>query len=101
VEIVPQIWLTYDELATLIGCDPQAARMAASAIPLDRRKSHDGHTRAKLNPQLTEIFLDRLARQWIDRVLVGCAGDLADLHAKMAVAVSSVASDRGPAAIAS
>jgi hypothetical protein len=82
---VPQIWLTYEELATLIGCDSPAARAAASTIPLDRRKSHDGHTRAKLNAQLTEIFLDQLARHWIDREIAACAGDLRMVREQMAI----------------
>jgi hypothetical protein len=93
---VPQIWLTYDELATLIGCDPPAARATASAIPLDRRKSHDGHTRTKLNAQLTEIFLDRLAQHWIDREVAASAGDLHMVRERMAI--RPVARERTPAA---
>jgi hypothetical protein len=96
---VPQIWLTYDELATLIGCDAPAARATASAISLDRRESRDGHTRAKLNAQLTEIFFDRLARDWIDREIAACAGDLHVVRGRMAVGL--VATERVPAAWAS
>lgn len=82
---MPQIWMTYDELGALLDCDAAAAREAASAMPLDRRKSHDGHTRAKLNAKLTEIFLDRLARHWIDREITTCVGDLQAVRERMAV----------------
>jgi hypothetical protein len=96
---VAQIWLTYDELAALIGCDATAAHATAAAIPLDRRKSHDGHTRAKLNAQLTEIFLDRLARHWLEREIAMCAGDLHALRERMAA--RPVVVEHAPVAIAS
>jgi hypothetical protein len=66
---VPQIWLTYDELAALMDCDATAARTVAAAVPLDRRRSRDGRTRAKLNGVLTEIFLNRMSRGRFDRDL--------------------------------
>jgi hypothetical protein len=81
---VPQIWLTYDELGDLIGCDAAAARATACTMPLDRRKCHDGHTRAKLNTLLTETFLDRLAQRWIDREVAACADDLREVRELMA-----------------
>jgi hypothetical protein len=64
---VPQIWLTYDELGALMDCNAAAARMIAAAVPLARRHSRDGRTRAKLNGALTEIFLDRMSRERFDR----------------------------------
>jgi hypothetical protein len=94
---VPQIWLTYDELAALIDCDAPTARATAAAMPLDRRKSHDGLTRAKLNMQLTEIFFDRLMRQWIDREVAMCADDLRSVRERMAV--RPVVVDHAPAAM--
>jgi hypothetical protein len=66
---VPQIWLTYDELAALMDCDATAARAVAAAVPLDRRRSRDGRTRAKLNGALIEIFLNRMSRGRPDRDL--------------------------------
>lgn len=81
---MPQFWLSYDELGTLMGCDAEAARAAAAAIPLDRRRSHDGQTRAKLNLALTEIFLDRLVQRRLDQQLQACAGELKALHRRMA-----------------
>jgi hypothetical protein len=95
---VPQIWMTYDELAGLIGCDATAARATAAAVPLDRRRSHDGHTRAKLNAQLTDMFLDRLARHWLDREIAMCAGDLHALRERMAA--RPVVAEHAPVAIA-
>lgn len=81
---MPQIWLSYDELADLMGCDAEAARTAAASIPLDRRKSHDGRTRAKLNPDLADLFLDRVLRHRLDQELRACAGDLRAVHQRMA-----------------
>lgn len=96
---MPQIWLTYDELAMLIGCDASAARTAAHTIPLDLRKSHDGRTRAKLDAQLTEIFLDRLTQHRIDREIAMCAADLHVLRERMLI--RSVATESASAALAS
>jgi hypothetical protein len=54
---MPQIWMTYDELATLSNCAPADARMRAIHLSLDRRKSRDGATRVKLDLALTAKFL--------------------------------------------
>ena len=81
---MPQIWLTYDEFAALMDCDEAEARLHAATLPLDRRRSRDGRTRVKLNPSLTEAFLDHLARHHLDRQLTACAGDLAAMREKMA-----------------
>jgi hypothetical protein len=96
---VPQIWLTYDELGALMGCDAIAARSTAAAMQLDRRKSHDGNTRAKLNAELTEIFLDRLARQWLDCEIAVCAGDLHAMRQRMAA--YPVVVEHAPVSVAS
>jgi hypothetical protein len=96
---VPQIWLTYDELAALMDCDPAGARGAALAIQLDRRKSRDGQTRAKLTASLTEAFLDRELRQRLEREIVACAGDLRAMRERMA-AHSAVAAPKSRSAAA-
>jgi len=54
---MPQIWMTYDELATLCECSSSEARLRAIHLSLDRRKSRDGATRVKLDPALTAKFL--------------------------------------------
>jgi len=80
---VPQIWMTYDELAALMGCDPAQARGAAAAIRLDRRRSRDGHTRAKLTPALIAAFLDGVLAQRLEQEIAACAGDLHALRERM------------------
>jgi hypothetical protein len=81
---VPQIWLTYDELAALMNCDPLHARGAAKALGLDRRRSRDGQTRAKLTPPLTEAFLESVLREHIERDVAACASALRATHEQMA-----------------
>jgi hypothetical protein len=82
---VPQIWLTYEELAALMSCDGSSARNAAIALRLDRRRSRDGQTRAKLTPQLTEAFLERVLREHIERDVAACADALRAKHEQMAM----------------
>ncbi len=53
---MPQIWMTYDELATLCGCTAAEARLRAIHLSLARRRSHDGATRVKLDLALTAKF---------------------------------------------
>jgi hypothetical protein len=81
---VPQIWLTYDELAALMDCDAATARGTAAAIGLDRRKCHDGCTRAKLNPSLMEVFLDRILGRYLQQEIDTCAADLRSMRDHMA-----------------
>jgi len=81
---VPQIWLTYDELAVLMNCDAASARSAAAAFRLDRRRSRDGHTRTKLTPPLVEAFFDRVLQQRLDHEIAACAGDLRAMRERMA-----------------
>jgi len=82
---VPQIWLTYEELAALMDCDAISARDAAMALGLDRRRSRDGQTRAKLTPPLTDAFLDRVLREHIEREVAACASTLRAKHEQMAM----------------
>ena len=46
---MPQVWMTYDEIAALLGCDIQDVREKATQRALDRKKSRDGFTRVKLD----------------------------------------------------
>ena len=87
---MPQIWLTYDELAALMNCDPARAREAAIAFRLDRRKSRDGQTRAKLTPPLAEAFLREVLRQRLDQEIAACAGDLRAMRDRMAADAAAV-----------
>lgn len=91
---VPQIWLTYDELAALMDCDPADARSAALAIRLDRRKSRDGQTRAKLTPSLTDALLDSMLRQHLEQEIAACAGDLRAMRERMTARTAVAAPKR-------
>jgi uncharacterized OsmC-like protein len=55
---MPQIWMTYDELAALFGCSAADVKLRVNHLSLDRRKSHDGITRIKLNVALTAKFFE-------------------------------------------
>jgi hypothetical protein len=91
---VPQIWLTYDELAAWMNCDRAGARVAAMAIGLDRRKSRDGQTRAKLTPPLAKAFLDDILRQRLEQEIAACAGDLRLMHERMTADSNAVSQAR-------
>lgn len=96
---MPQIWLTYEELAELFNCDPARARSTAAAIGLDRRKSRDGRTRAKLTAPLAEALLDGVLRQRLEHEIATCAGDLRAMRERMATRSSAI--PRLPSVIAS
>ena len=54
---MPQIWMTYREIADMLGFDTDTARAETIRRPLDRKKSRDGSTRAKLDLELTALFV--------------------------------------------
>lgn len=67
-ELMPQIWLTDDELGTVLQCEPARARARALAQGWHRRRCSDGVTRAKLPVQMFEDFvLEYAARLMADR----------------------------------
>ena len=58
---MPQIWLSYEELAEYLGCGgPQAANLAASAH-WPRRRCSDGLMRTKLPPEEAAVFMREYA----------------------------------------
>lgn len=57
---MPQIWMTYEELAGMLDCSVAAAREHAHVEQLDRKISRDGKKRAKLNARLSAIFIARI-----------------------------------------
>src|SRR5664279_4326410 len=57
---VPQIWMTYEELAGMLDCTVMEARDRAHFERLDRKISRDGEKRAKLNVAMTGIFIERI-----------------------------------------
>lgn len=63
---MPQIWMTYDELATLCECTSSEARSRTIHLSLDRRKSRDGATRVKLDLALTAKFFASIRASDVD-----------------------------------
>ena len=54
---MPQIWLTYDELADFTQRTPIAAREAAIEWGWTRRRSRDGFSRVKLPPIVATLYM--------------------------------------------
>ncbi|MFK4496645.1 hypothetical protein ABIF86_000936 [Bradyrhizobium japonicum] len=84
---MPQIWMTYDELATLSGCSAAEARMQAMHLSLDRRKSRDGNTRVKLNLALMARFFETVREAEFD--LDDAITALRDTHRQMSGVLST------------
>ena len=57
---MPQIWMTYEELAGMLDCTVMQARERVKLECLDRKISHDGEKRAKLSVAMTRIFIERI-----------------------------------------
>lgn len=64
---MPQIWMTYEEVGELLGCDPYEARSHGLNAGWARKKSRDGQTRLKLPSSAVHMFLDRYVERYIDR----------------------------------
>lgn len=83
---MPQIWMTYDELGELAGCSGSDARNLAIAMSLDRKKSRDGLSRAKLNADLSQRYFTRIRSDSIDTESIEidtAVNLLRSLHAQM------------------
>jgi hypothetical protein len=57
---VPQIWLSYGELGSLLQCRPEEARSLAIANGADRKKSRDGLSRVKLTATWMDLFIQEI-----------------------------------------
>jgi hypothetical protein len=57
---MPQIWMTYEELAGMLDCTVMEAREIIHLERLDRKISRDGKKRAKLNITMIGMFIERL-----------------------------------------
>jgi hypothetical protein len=79
---MPQIWMTYDEVADLLDCEAPVARQHAIECRLDRKKSRDGNTRVKLDHALAAIFVARIRDT--DNALDRAIGELRRVHGEMA-----------------
>jgi uncharacterized membrane protein YccC len=81
-DLMPQIWMTYGELADLMECGLSQASDHVHSERLDRKRSRDGHVRVKLNLTLMELFVARI-RAAADQPLDQAIHDLRGLHALM------------------
>ncbi len=79
---MPQIWMTYDEIAGLLGCSADAARAKAVYRWLDRKKSRDGLTRVKLDTEWTAHFVAAIRET--DPGLDEAVRGLQTIHGEMA-----------------
>ncbi|MCF8475530.1 MAG: hypothetical protein K9G60_00750 [Pseudolabrys sp.] len=102
---MPQIWMTYEEVADLLACGTDQALARIRNDRLDRKISHDGQKRVKLNLALIGLFLDQVRARTnpLDRAIA----DLQHVHGLMAGAdpnedllFEPVARDGGAAAVA-
>jgi hypothetical protein len=57
---MPQIWMTYEELAGMFDCTVVEAREIVHLERLDRKISRDGKKRAKLSITMVAMFIERL-----------------------------------------
>jgi hypothetical protein len=60
---MPQLWLTFEEIADLFYCDAAGARRRVIANQWERRRYSDGLTRAQLPPEVAHEFMLRYARK--------------------------------------
>src|SRR4030081_3991091 len=79
---MPQIWMTYGEIAGQLGCEPDEARAQAVHRSLDRKKSRDGLTRVKLDLDWTAKFI--AAVREADPILDQAIRDLQQVGKEMA-----------------
>jgi hypothetical protein len=75
---LPQIWMTYEELAGMLNCSIMGARERARLECLDRKISRDGKKRAKLSPAMVGIFIEHLKS--IDVVTDQAVDKLRQIH---------------------
>lgn len=75
---MPQIWMTYEELAALLDCTVMEACERVHLERLDRKISRDGQRRAKLSLEMIGIFIDRIkgSDDGVDRAV----DDLGHVH---------------------
>ena len=79
---MPQIWMTYDEIAALLDSSAEAVRAEAVDRSLDLKQSRDGLTRIKLDSDWTAHFL--AASRNADPALDQAIRDLQIIHSEMA-----------------
>jgi hypothetical protein len=75
---MPQIWMTYEELAEMLNCTVKEARERVHLDRLDCKISRDGNKRAKLSMTMICIFIEQL--KTVDRAIELAVGDLRHIH---------------------
>jgi hypothetical protein len=80
---MPQIWMTYEELAGMLDCTVMEARDRVHFERLDRKISHDGKKRAKLNAAMTGIFIERIRMTSAPLAMAQAVDDLRAVHGLM------------------
>jgi hypothetical protein len=78
---MPQIWMTYSELASLLGCEIADVRIQVAQRSLDRKKSRDGLTRVKLDLLWMARFYATVRDA--DAILDQAIRDLQTVHSNM------------------
>jgi hypothetical protein len=81
---MPQIWMTYGELAGLLGCGLDEVPERIRRDSLDRRKSRDGQTRVKLSLHLAGLFIEKLKSEPQQPALEEAIDTMRRLYAEMA-----------------
>jgi hypothetical protein len=57
---MPQVWMTYEELAVQLDCTVMEACEQVHLERLDRKISRDGQRRAKLGLEMIGVFIERI-----------------------------------------
>jgi hypothetical protein len=78
---MPQIWMTYEELAGMLDCSVAEVRERTLLQKLDRKLSRDGKKRVKLSLELISVFINRVkgGERSLDRAIT----DLKQAHRAM------------------
>jgi hypothetical protein len=75
---MPQIWMTYEELAGMLDCSVVEARKQILLQKLERKLSGDGKKRVKLSIGLIRVFIDCVKAD--ERSLDRAIADLKQAH---------------------
>ena len=78
---MPQIWMTYEQLAEMLGCTVMEARARVQLECLDRKISRAGEKRAKLSVAMTDIFIEQIKTGAL--AMDQTVGDLRTIHGLM------------------
>src|ERR1700730_14610087 len=75
---MPQIWMTYEELASMLDCTVMEARGRVYLERLDPKLIRDGKKRARLILAMIGIFIEQL--KTIDHAMDRSVDDLRHVH---------------------